>query len=169
MPLVFIQLPVKVALNIFDAVILPILLYGSVIWEPHLNQDNIKWESNDIEKGHTQYIKRILGLNRSTTNMMVRAEVGRFSLQTKVLQSNIKYIKYFRSKSNDELAKHALLYEQTKSTGRATIGNSILKKLNAVGNQQCRQLPPYNLPDRKLKTSLHEMNQRQWLNGFIKM
>ena len=33
-----------------------------------------------------------------------------------------------------------------------------------MGNQQCRQLSLYNLPDRKLKTSLHEMNQRQWLN-----
>ena len=94
------QLPVKVALNIFDAAMLP-----------YINQDNIKWESNDIEKVHTQYIKRILGLNRSTTNMLVR-EVRRFTLQTKALQRNIKNI----SKSNDELAKHALLYEQTKST-----------------------------------------------------
>ena len=83
---------------------------------------------------------------------------------TKALQRNMKNRKYLRSKSNDELAKHALLYEQNKSTSRATIESSILKKLNAVGNQQCRQLSPYNLPDRKLKTSLHEMNQRQWLN-----
>ena len=73
-------------------------------------------------------------------------------------------IKYLISKSNDELAKHALLYEQTKSTSRATIESSILKIINALGNQQCRQLPLYNLPDRKLKTSLREMNQRQWLN-----
>ena len=101
-------LPVKVALNIFDAAVLPILLYGSEIWEPYLNQDRIRWKSNDIEKVHTQDIKRILGLNRSTTNILVRAEVGRFSLQTKALQRNIKYIKYLRSKSNDELAKHAL-------------------------------------------------------------
>ena len=35
------RLPVKVVLNIFDAAILPILLYGSEIWEPYLNQDNI--------------------------------------------------------------------------------------------------------------------------------
>ena len=68
-----------------------------------------------------------MGLNRSTTNMLVRAEVGRFSLQTKALQRNIKYIKYLRSKSNDELAKHDLLYEQIKSTSRAAIKSSILK------------------------------------------
>ena len=83
------------------------------------------WESNDIKKVHTQYIKRILGLNRSTTKMLVRAEVGRFSLQTKALQRNIKNIKYLRNKSDDELAKHTLLYEQTKSTSRATIENTI--------------------------------------------
>ena len=156
------QLPVKVALNIFDAVILPILLHGSEIWEPYLNQDNMKWESNDIEKVHTQYIKRILGPNRSTTNMLVHAKVGRFSLQTKALQRNIKYIKYLRSKSNGELANHTLLYEQTKSMSRATIESSILENLNVLENQQ---LSLYNLPDRKLKTSLHEMNQRQWLNN----
>ena len=137
------QLPVKVALNIFDAAILPILLYGSEIWEPYPSQENIKWESNDIEKVHTQYIKRILGLNRSTTNMLVRTEGGRFSLQTKALQRNIKNRKYLRSKSNDELAKHAILYEQTKSTSRATIESSILKKLNAVGNQQYRQFKQF--------------------------
>ena len=50
------QLPVKLALNIFDAAILPILLCGSEIWEPYLNQDNIKWESNDIEKVTDYYI-----------------------------------------------------------------------------------------------------------------
>ena len=71
------QLPVKVALNIFDAAILPILLCGREIW--------------------------------------------RFSLQTKARQRNIKYIKYLRSKSNDELAKHALLYEETKSTSRGKV------------------------------------------------
>ena len=56
--------------------------------------------------------------------MLVRAEVGRFSLQTKALQRNIKNINYLRSKSNDELAKHAL----NKLTSRATIESSILKK-----------------------------------------
>ena len=65
--------------------------------------------------------------------MLVRAEVGRFSLQTKALQRNIKFIKYLRSKSNDELAKHALLYEQNKSTIRATIESSILKKTKCLG------------------------------------
>ena len=37
------QVPVKVALNIFDAAILPTPLYVSEIWEPYLNQDYIKW------------------------------------------------------------------------------------------------------------------------------
>ena len=52
--------------------------------------------------------------------MLVHAEVGRFSLQTKALQRNIQNIKYLGSKSNDDLAKHALLYEH-KSMIRATI------------------------------------------------
>ena len=34
-----------------------------------------------IEKMHTQFIKRILGLNRSTTNILARGELGRYPLQ----------------------------------------------------------------------------------------
>ena len=98
---------VKPAIQFFETVVVPILLYGSEIWEPYLNQDGKKWDANEIEKVHTQYLKRILGLNRSTTNILVRAEVGRFSLQTKILERNIKYMRYLRGKA-DELVKRAL-------------------------------------------------------------
>ena len=33
------NLPIKVALKLFDAIIKPILLYGSEVWEPFINQD----------------------------------------------------------------------------------------------------------------------------------
>ena len=67
--------------KVFDAIILPILLYGSEVWEPYLNQNKITWEKNGIEKIHTQFKKQILGLNRSTTNLLARGELGRYPLQ----------------------------------------------------------------------------------------
>ena len=63
-------LPVKLAITCFDTAVTPILLYGSEVREPYLNEDEKKWDANEIEKVHTQYLKRILGLNRSTTNTL---------------------------------------------------------------------------------------------------
>ena len=70
-------LPLRIALKLFDAIIKPILLYGSEVWEPFLNQDESKWDQNDVEKTYTQFLKKILGVNRSTTTAMVRGELSR--------------------------------------------------------------------------------------------
>lgn len=40
------NIPIKLALKLFDALVKPILLYASGIWEPFLNQDYDKWDSN---------------------------------------------------------------------------------------------------------------------------
>ena len=45
-----------------------------------------------------EFHERRLGVNRSTTNVLVRSEVGRHSLQEKILTRNINYIKYIDSK-----------------------------------------------------------------------
>ena len=42
------NLPIKVALKLFDATIKPVLLYGSEVWEPFLDHNSIKWDGNDI-------------------------------------------------------------------------------------------------------------------------
>ena len=69
-----------------------ILLYGSELWEPYLNQDDEKWDKNSIEKVHLQFMKRLLGLNRSTCNTIVRGDMRRYSLKTKILSRNITYL-----------------------------------------------------------------------------
>ena len=91
-------LSVKTLLKCFDSLIYPILLYGSEVWEPYLNQNDEKWDQNSIEKVHTQFIKRILGLNRSTSNAMVRSDTARFSLQSRILSKNIKYLNQINRK-----------------------------------------------------------------------
>ena len=158
-------LPVRLAIQFFDTAVMPILLYGSEIWEPYINEDEQKWDANEIEKIHTQFIKRILGLNRSTTNILARAEVGRFPLQTKILERNIKYMKYLGGKT-DELVKQALTYELANSRHRVTIENSILKNLNAIFPFVTRHLSLLDIPDRELKKILHEINQTTWLRAL---
>ena len=69
------RLPIKVALKLFDALVKPILLYASEIWEPFLDNDYDKWDNNEIEKVHLQFLKQLLGVNRSTTSILVRGEL----------------------------------------------------------------------------------------------
>ena len=69
-------LSVKTLLKLFDSLICPILLCGSEVWESYVNQDNEKWDANPIEKVHMQFTKWILGVNRSTSTLMLGRELG---------------------------------------------------------------------------------------------
>ena len=81
--------PVKTLLKLFDSCIAPILTYGSEIWAAYTNHDWKNWDTTEIERVHTQFLKRVLGVNRSTTNFMVRGELGRHSLQERILKRNV--------------------------------------------------------------------------------
>ena len=57
---------------------------------------------------------------RGTTNILTRAETGRTPLMAPILIRNINYIKYVENKNDSTLAKQALNYEKTITTGRST-------------------------------------------------
>ena len=109
------NLPIKIALKLFDALVKPILLYASEIWEPFLNQDYDKWDRNEVEKVHLQFMKQIMGVNRSTTNILVRGELNRHSMQREVLKRHIKYVQYVTFKEGNRLVKQALIYELSRA------------------------------------------------------
>ena len=98
-------------IKLFDTCISPILLYGSEVWAPYMNHNCTTWDTTQIEKTHTQFLKRLLGVNRSTTNILVRSELGRHSLQEKIVTRNINYIKYVENKGPHVLVKQAAYYE----------------------------------------------------------
>ena len=100
-------------LKLFDTSIFPIVLYGSEVWAPFMNHDWIKWDATYTEKVHTQFLKRLLGVNRSTTNVLVRSELGRHSLQENIFTRNINYIKYVENKDPQSLIKQAANYESS--------------------------------------------------------
>ena len=69
------QIPVKTATYLFDAVVLPILTYGLEIWALNAILDHDKWDKTPTEQAHLNFIKHILGDNRSTNNLICRAEL----------------------------------------------------------------------------------------------
>ena len=101
-------MPIKTALQIFDAYISPILLYGSEDWCLFLASDNKKCELSSIEKVHPQFLKRMQGVNYSTTIILVRKEYDRNPLQEKILNLNKNYLKYVTNKNSNILVKQAL-------------------------------------------------------------
>jgi hypothetical protein len=70
-------------LKLFDAMVEPILLYGSEIWD----YENIKI----IEQVHLQFCKRILKVRTTTPNFMVYGELGRFPLEIEVKMRMVSY------------------------------------------------------------------------------
>ena len=107
----FNSLPIKTVLKVFDACIQPILLYGSELWGAYTNMDWKRWDESKIERVHTQFLKRLLGVNRSTTNLMTRAELGRHSLQELITRRYVRYISYLGNKEPEYLCKQAYTYE----------------------------------------------------------
>ena len=53
--------PKRLAIRLFNALITPILLYGSEVWGPFMSYDYLSWESTKIERVQTQFLKRLLG------------------------------------------------------------------------------------------------------------
>ena len=66
------ELPVDIQLELFDYLVLPILIYGCEIW----GYENIAL----LDKLHPKFLRYILCLKQSTPTCMVLGETGRFPL-----------------------------------------------------------------------------------------
>ena len=77
------KLPVDCQLDLFDKVVVPVLLYGSEVWG---------YENLDvIERTHLKFLKHVLNLKTSTPSYMVYGETGRFPLYISVYCRMISY------------------------------------------------------------------------------
>ena len=166
------NLPIKVALKLFDAIIKPILLYGSEVWEPFLNQDELKWDQNDIERTYHQFLKQILGVNRSTSTMMVRGELNKHSLQEEILRRNINYARYIHQKTNNPYVQQAFNYERRRPTSAtSTFFSSMDRHTEEVYNIR-QSFFPYENPYENLteltieeqRVVTREIFVRKWEN-----
>ena len=68
------------------------------MWGPYLNTNFSKWERNEVEKTHTQFLKRILGCNIQTSNNMIRGEVGNRPLLIDVIKRVVAYTKNIKER-----------------------------------------------------------------------
>ena len=139
------NLPIKVALKLFDSVIKPILLYASEVWEPYLNLGQEKWDYSDIEKTYTQFLKQILGVNRTTTTIMVRGELNRHSLQEEILRRNINYANYIHNREMQPYVQQAVAYEMSRPLSSTTFLSTLNKHIEEI-HKLCDTFLPYANP-----------------------
>ncbi len=142
------RLPIYLALKIFDTMIKPILLYASEVWAPCMNQNPSKWDYDEIDKTHMQFLKRMLGVNRSTTNILVRGELNRYSLQEEILRRNINFAKHIHVKDSSDLVKQAYTLEQTRGD-EENFMNSI-RKHSAEIIRSTNSFEPFSDPNENI-------------------
>ena len=137
------NLPIDIVLDLFDKMILPILLYGCEIWG---------FEKLDkIEIFYRKFLRYILRVNSQTTNCMVYGETGRTPLSIIIKTRMVCFWHKTSTGLNTKLA-YRMIY--------------LLNKLNEQPNEQPNEqtnAPPSWI--KEIEEILNSCNMRDvWLN-----
>jgi len=120
------SLNTAVFFRLFDAQVLPALIYGSELWglDSH----------DDVEKAHLFACKRFLNLDNRTPNCLVYGEMGRFPL---LVNTTIKAVKYWLKLCKlpaNRLPKQAyLMMSRTNLPGRMNWAKTVEECLCKMG------------------------------------
>ena len=117
----------------------PILLYCSevCIAFDYVNFD--KWDKCKIEKSHLDFGKHILGLNRSTNNILTRGEMGRYPLKVAADNRFISFLRHVKSMPSESLVCQSLLIN--KELPEKLNGLNPLKKNKPLKKKNIKPLP----------------------------
>lgn len=105
----FNSLSPKIAIKIFDSIISPILLYNSEIWGAYTNNDFNKWDQTATEKAHLKFCKIYLGVNKKSSNIACRGELGKLPLLTNIHKRVIKYVGHICNLPDAAIVKQAFI------------------------------------------------------------
>jgi len=89
--------------KLFDTLVLPILSYGCEVWGVDTKC------AAAAEALHRDFLRRLLGVKKSTANHMVLAELGRFPLQVHFWQQILRYHHRTIALDNVRLVKLAMV------------------------------------------------------------
>ena len=106
-------------------------------------------------------------MNRSTTNVLIRGELGRFSLQKISIQKNIKYLKYILSKKENSLVKQAYDYEKSKIQSRNTIHSRIIELNQLLTSTEGNEIDLIKTNSYKTKKYIDNIFMKEWQNKFL--
>ena len=78
-----VDMDIKTKLSLFDAMVVPILLYCSEVWGIY--------NFTDVDKIHIRFCKNILGVKQQTPNACIYGELGRYPLSVIAKERSIKF------------------------------------------------------------------------------
>ena len=98
------QLPIDIQLELFDRIVVPIIIYGCEIW----GYEGTK----TLECLHLKFLKYILNVKKSTPNFMIYGELGRFNLEIEIKCRMIAFWAKIMSDDNDKYSRQLYLITQ---------------------------------------------------------
>ena len=154
------KLPTNLAIKIFNTQIKPILLYGAEVWAPYslYNYDN--WDASETEKCHTQFLKRLMGCDIHSPNLMIRGELGVNPLLTDIICRSISFVKHLGS-NDASLAFQSLSYELLNNEESNLLNLIRLYNSDLINDLTSNQL---NSPKLKIRKQCLENYQLIWVN-----
>lgn len=114
--------PTEMYNKMFDALIKPILLYNCEIWGLNTNilaENSDYWinmkkaDSLPCELLHHKFCKNVLKVPKQTTNLLCKAELGRYPLIFDIIKTSIKYSQRLAQTNNPLLADSHKYYQLT--------------------------------------------------------
>lgn len=151
------NLPVDLQLQIFDHTILPILLYGSELWG---------YENTDIiERIHTEFLRNITKLRKTTPLYMLYAELGRYPLEINIKYRMISYwisLKVGKQEKLSNLAYETLRYNLPNSKWI----QNIIHILQSVGRNDLWLLDKEIEHPRSIKSSILRTLKDQYIQKW---
>ena len=103
------SLSLDIANKIFDAIILPILTYTAEVWGVSEKDEFDYWDKTPTEKAHLRFCKAFLAVNRKTSNLACRAEMGRFPLKIVIDKQILNYYFRLRDMNDGPFVKQAFI------------------------------------------------------------
>jgi len=171
------NLPIDIQLQLFDALVMPILLYGCEVLGVDDNYVNKKKKNIDLkenyilEKVHLKFCKMILHINKSTPSSIVYGELGRFPLNVYI---SCRIINFWSRLATSDLRRiSSIMYKLLYSLDQKNVfqSNWVVKvkdTLNSCGfsyiwnSQESNCKNPHNFILQNLKDQFNQ----SWLSDI---
>ena len=104
--------------------------------------DHDKWDKTATEPTHLNFLKHILGVNRSTNNIICRAKLGRYPVSIDINTRIINFYKHVRSMPKDTIIQQTyLLAETLKQKGVTGTLAQYIKNTGHIYNPEIISFP----------------------------
>lgn len=161
-----VQATTKTYCKLFDALVKPVLLYGSEIWGPELLNYKTPFDKSVIEQVHLRFCKQILHIPWYTSNQLSRAEIGRVPLDIDIKSSIYSYFLRLKHNITNKILKDAFLYSVSYLTDFNVCCKSYIDINAPLNNSNTIQKQELKGMRKKMKNKLQEEYVKTWKDNL---